>query len=97
MARYLGLNISFDYAKIVGTASSLCWVGKGVLVGTKEGTIAFYESKKSKWKAKSTNAVYKIMKYSEDKSTGFEASDGIKKYSSGESDKIFVLRENGTI
>lgn len=42
MARYIGLNISFDYSKIVGTASTLCWVGKGVLVGTKEGSIAYY-------------------------------------------------------
>ena len=97
MARYSGLNISFDYAKIVGTATSLCWIGKGVLVGTKEGTIAFYESKKSKWKAKSSHAVLKILKYSEDKSKNFEESDGIEKFSSGEGDKIYVLRENGNI
>lgn len=63
MARYIGLNISFDYARIVGTASSLCWVGKGVMVGTKEGSLGFYEGKKSKWKAKSAHPVLKILKY----------------------------------
>lgn len=42
MFRYSKLNILFDYAKIVGNATSLCWIGKGVMVGTDEGPIAFY-------------------------------------------------------
>lgn len=35
MCRYAKHNIVFDYAKIVGTATALCWVGRGVMVGTK--------------------------------------------------------------
>ena len=31
------------------------------MVGTEEGPIAYYESKKSKWKAKSTHSVFKII------------------------------------
>lgn len=42
MLRYSKLNIVFDYGKIIGAATSLCWVGKGVMVGTEEGPIAFY-------------------------------------------------------
>lgn len=42
MLRYSKLNIVFDYGKIIGVATSLCWVGKGVMVGTEEGPIAFY-------------------------------------------------------
>ncbi len=42
MLRYSKLNIVFDYGKIIGVPTSLCWVGKGVLVGTEEGPIAYY-------------------------------------------------------
>jgi len=34
MIRYNQHNIVFDYAKIIGNATSLCWIGKGVMVGT---------------------------------------------------------------
>ena len=63
MFRYSKLNIVFDFAKIIGKATSLCWVGKGVMVGTEEGPIAFYENKKYKWKAKSIHSVFKIVKF----------------------------------
>jgi hypothetical protein len=42
MFRYSKLNIVFDYAKIIGKATTLCWIGKGVMVGTEEGAIAYY-------------------------------------------------------
>ena len=67
MSRYKDANIAFEYSKIVGVATSLCWVGSGVVVGTKEGTIAYYESKKSKWKAKSSHTVLKILNYQTEK------------------------------
>ena len=67
MSRYKDANIAFEYSKIVGIASSLCWVGNGVIVGSKEGTIAYYESKKSKWKAKSSHSVLKIISFNADK------------------------------
>lgn len=41
-------------------------VGKGVVVGTKEGYLAYYETKKPKWKSKSSDPVLKVMKYLED-------------------------------
>jgi hypothetical protein len=63
MNRYNKLNIVFDYAKIIGNVTSLCWIGKGVMVGTEEGSIAFYESKKYKWKAKSLHSVQNILKF----------------------------------
>lgn len=63
MFRYSKMNIVFDYAKIIGNATSLCWIGKGVLVGTEEGSIAYYESKKYKWKAKSVHKVNNILKF----------------------------------
>lgn len=63
MIRYRGVNIALDYGKIVGTPTSICWIGDGVLVGTQEGTVAFYESKKSKWKAKSHHSVFKVFVY----------------------------------
>jgi len=63
LIRYRGVNIGLDYGKIVGTPSSLCWIGDGVLVGTQEGTVAYYEGKKSKWKAKSHHAVFKVLAY----------------------------------
>lgn len=34
MTRYKGVNISFDYGKIVGEPVSMAWIGEGVLVGT---------------------------------------------------------------
>jgi hypothetical protein len=34
MFRYQQLNIVFDYGKIIGNATSLCWIGKGIMVGT---------------------------------------------------------------
>ena len=34
LVRYKGVNISFDYGKTQGIASSICWLGEGVLVGT---------------------------------------------------------------
>jgi hypothetical protein len=42
MLRYRGVNISLDYGKVAGLPTSLCWIGDGVLVGTQEGTVAFY-------------------------------------------------------
>lgn len=68
LARYKQHNLIYDYGKIVGTPVTLCSIGKGVMVGTKEGTIAYYETKKSKWKAKSSNPVLKIMKCESDTS-----------------------------
>lgn len=34
-----------------------------MLVGTQEGTVAYYEGKKSKWKAKSHHPVLKVLAY----------------------------------
>ena len=68
LTRYKQHNLIYDFGKVVGTPVSLCSVGKGVMVGTREGVIAYYETKKSKWKAKSSNPVLKIMKYSSDTS-----------------------------
>ncbi len=42
MTRFRGLNVRFHYGKIPGVATSLCWIDKGVCVGTQEGTIALY-------------------------------------------------------
>jgi hypothetical protein len=42
MYRYNKLNIVFDYAKVIGNITSLCWISKGVMVGTDEGSIAYY-------------------------------------------------------
>jgi hypothetical protein len=53
----------FDYAKVIGNVTSLCWIGKGVMVGTEEGPIAFYESKKYKWRAKSVHSVQSIVRF----------------------------------
>jgi hypothetical protein len=61
MTRYRGVNISFDYGKIVGEPVSMAWIGEGVLLGTNEGTVALYEGKKSKWRAKSTHAVFEVL------------------------------------
>jgi hypothetical protein len=63
LVRYRGVNIALDYGKTVGVPTSLCWMGEGVLVGTQEGTVAYYEGKKSKWKAKSHHAVLKVLPY----------------------------------
>jgi hypothetical protein len=63
MHRYNKLNIVFDYAKIVGNVTSLCWIGKGIMIGTKEGPIAYYELKKYKWKATSIHSVQNIIKF----------------------------------
>jgi hypothetical protein len=63
MMRYNKLNIVFDYGKIIGNATALCWVGKGVMVGTEEGAIGYYEAKKYKWKAKSVHSVLTILKF----------------------------------
>lgn len=65
MSKFKDVNIVFDYAKIVGNATTLCWIDNGVMVGTKEGVIGYYETKKSKWKAKSTHSVLKIIKFNE--------------------------------
>lgn len=66
MKRFKGVNVTFDYAKVVGLVNCMCWVDGGVLVGTEEGTIAYYESKKSKWKAKSTHPTFKIVNWIKD-------------------------------
>lgn len=63
MIKYRGVNIALDYGKVVGMPSSICWIGDGVLVGTQEGTVAYYETKKSKWKAKSHHSVLKVLVY----------------------------------
>ena len=34
LIRYRGVNISFDYGKVGGIPSSVCWIGDGVMVGT---------------------------------------------------------------
>ena len=65
MSRFKDVNIAFEYSKIVGVASTLLWIGNGVLVGTKEGNIGYYETKKSKWKGKSSHSVMKIVKMNE--------------------------------
>jgi hypothetical protein len=53
----------FDYAKITEYVNVLCWIGKGVMVGTNEGSIAYYEAKKYKWRAKSAHSVQNIIKF----------------------------------
>ena len=63
MKRYKNVNVVFDYAKVVGMVNAICWVDNGAMVGTEEGTIAYYESKKSKWKAKSTHPTLKIINW----------------------------------
>lgn len=65
MLRYNKLNIVFDYGKVIGNVTSLCWIGKGVMVGTEEGPVAYYESKKYKWRAKSVHSVQSIVKFQE--------------------------------
>lgn len=60
MTRYKGVNIAFDYGKILGVPVSMAWIGNGVIMGTMEGTVGYYEGKKSKWKAKSTHAVFEV-------------------------------------
>lgn len=42
LLRYRGVNISFDYGKVSGIPSSICWIGDGVLVGTQEGPVSFH-------------------------------------------------------
>lgn len=42
MARYKGVNVSFDYGKVLGIPVSLAWLGEGVLMGVQEGTVALY-------------------------------------------------------
>lgn len=42
MTRYKGVNISFDYGKIIGIPVSMAWIKDGVIVGSQEGTVAFY-------------------------------------------------------
>lgn len=34
MLKYHKHNVVFDYGKIIGKATALCWIGKGVMVGT---------------------------------------------------------------
>jgi hypothetical protein len=34
MFRYKGVNITFDYTKVVGIPVSLCWIENGVMVGS---------------------------------------------------------------
>lgn len=63
MLRCQGVNVILDYGKIIGAPSSLCCIENGVLVGTHEGMVAYYETKKSKWKAKSIHPVYKVAAY----------------------------------
>lgn len=63
MKRYKAVNVVFDYSKVVGLVNAMCWVDGGVMIGTEEGTIAYYESKKSKWKAKSTHPTFKILNW----------------------------------
>jgi len=63
MKRYKNVNVVFDYAKVVGMVNAICWIDNGVMIGTDEGTIAYYESKKSKWKAKSTHPTFKIINW----------------------------------
>jgi hypothetical protein len=61
LIRYKGVNISLDYGKIIGAPVSMCWLDNGVLLGTQEGTVAFYEGKKPRWRAKSSHPVLKVM------------------------------------
>lgn len=42
MKRFKNVNVVFDYGKVVGMVNAMCWVGGGVMVGTEEGTIAYY-------------------------------------------------------
>lgn len=42
MTRYKGVNISYDYGKILGVPVSMDWIGNGVILGTMEGTVAYY-------------------------------------------------------
>ena len=34
MKRFKEVNVTFDYTKVVGMASALCWVDGGVMIGT---------------------------------------------------------------
>lgn len=63
MLRYKTVNIAYDYGKIAGKPVSVCSLGEGVLLGTEEGTVAYYETKKSKWKAKSNHKIHKVLAY----------------------------------
>jgi hypothetical protein len=42
MIRFKGVNVSFDYGKMVGLPTSICWIDNSVLVGVQEGTVALY-------------------------------------------------------
>jgi hypothetical protein len=63
LIRYKGVNITLDYGKIFGIPVSICCLDTSVLLGTVEGTVALYEGKKSKWKAKSNHPVLQIIVY----------------------------------
>lgn len=63
LGRYMKQNLVYDFGKVAGTPISLVSIGKGVIVGTKQGVIAYYETKKSKWKAKSSHPVKKVVKF----------------------------------
>lgn len=93
MLRYSKLNIVFDYGKIIGLATSLCWMRKGVLVGTEEGSVAYYEGKKYKWKAKSIHSVGRILRYREMSQYNQNAEFQGK----GKEDRIVVVRTDGNI
>ena len=66
MVLYKGVNIKFDYSKVVGVVTCMDWIGNGVIVGSEQGTIAYYESKKSKWKAKSNHKPINIISHKTD-------------------------------
>ena len=61
LTRYRGVNITYDYGKLFGVAVAVTALGGGVIVGTEEGTVGFFEGKKAKWKAKSTHAVLALI------------------------------------
>ena len=42
MKRYKNVNVVFDYAKVVGMVNAICWIDGGAMIGTDEGTIAYY-------------------------------------------------------
>lgn len=92
MFKYSKLNIVFDFGKVIGNVTALCWVSKGVMVGTEEGTVAYYETKKYKWKAKSIHSVFKIIKFN-------EASEFCKntEFQNKKEDRIIVVRTDGNL
>jgi hypothetical protein len=63
LIRYKGVNVSLDYGKIFGIPVAMSCLDSYVLLGSQEGTVALYDGKKSKWRAKSNHPVFKIIVY----------------------------------